>query len=280
MPVLPHLNHLITLLDDESEVVREAVQRELGSIRRELPEHLQYMQRQLTEEEEWHLNRILEPWRQTDLEETWMRWRWMDHPTTQLEEGIAQISAYLHGWRAQPGDLGRRLDALAEEAFREQGRMDARELAVWMFAFQNGAVRFRGNNKDYYAPGNSDLLQVLDTGLGNPISLGCLYRLLGQRFGLEIGGCNFPGHFLARVELEGRLWLVDCFNRGRFMLAEDVAKHHPASTPVVDAIIHQPASTEAILLRILRNLDEACERAQDASLRAFMRRLAVKLMEP
>lgn len=279
MSALANLNHLITLLDDESEVVREALRRELGSIRRELPEHLRLMDRQLTPEEEGHMNRILDPLRQTDLEETWMRWRWMDHPTTQLEEGIAQISAYLHGWRAQPGDLGRRLDALAEEAFRDQGRMDARELAAWMFTFQNGSVRFRGNNKDYYAPGNSDLFHVLDTGLGNPISLGCLYRLLGQRFDLEIGGCNFPGHFLARVELDDRLWLVDCFNRGRFMLAADVAKHHPASTPAVDEIIRQSASTEAILLRILRNLDEACERVSDTRTRPFIKRLAVKLME-
>jgi hypothetical protein len=65
---------------------------------------------------------------------------------------------------------------------------------------------------------------VLDTGLGNPISLCCLYRLLGQRFGLEIEGCNFPGHFLSRVTYRDKTWLVDCFNRGRFMLAADVAK--------------------------------------------------------
>ncbi|HCN78236.1 MAG TPA: hypothetical protein DIT13_13700 [Verrucomicrobiales bacterium] len=279
MSALANLPHLITLLDDESEVVREALQRELGSIRRELPEQLRLMRRRLTPEEEGHLNRILDPLRQTDLENAWMRWRWMDDPTTQLEVGVAQISAYLHGWSCQPADLGRRLDALADEAFKDQGRMDARELAAWMFAFQHGGARFRGNNKDYYAPGNSDLFQVLETGLGNPISLACLYRLLGQRFGIGIGGCNFPGHFLARVETDGGLFLVDCFNRGRFMPAADVARHHPAATPGVEEIIREAASTEAVLLRILRNLDESCGRARDTRLRQLMRRLAVRLME-
>ena len=60
MSALANLPHLITLLDDESEVVREALQRELGSIRRELPEQLRLMRRRLTPEEEGHLNRILD----------------------------------------------------------------------------------------------------------------------------------------------------------------------------------------------------------------------------
>jgi regulator of sirC expression with transglutaminase-like and TPR domain len=120
---------------------------------------------------------------------------------------------------------------------------------------------------------------VLETGLGNPISLSCLYRLLGQRFGIEIEGCNFPGHFLARVELAERTWLVDCFNRGRFMLASDVARHHPAANPAMEEVIQKPATTDQILLRILRNLDEAFERNDDQPKRQVMRTLAVKLME-
>lgn len=273
------LDHLISLLDDDSAVVQEALQRELTSIRRELPERLQHFQRPLTAEEEKRMSVLLEPARRTELEETWMRWRWLESPTAQLEEGIAQISAYLNGWRTQPGELAQRLDALAEEAFRDQGKLDARELADWLFSVREGTVRFRGNSKDYYSPQNSNLFWVLDTGLGNPISLSCLYRLLGQRFGLEITGCNFPGHFLARIDLGGRLWLVDCFNRGRFMLASDVARHHPAANPAMEEIINDPATTDSILLRILRNLDEAYERLDNLQHRQIMRRLAVKLME-
>lgn len=279
MSGLAKLDHLISLLDDESQVVQEAVQKELWSIRRELPERLRLMDRPLTSEEEQHLNRLLEPARQAELEETWMRWRWLDHPTTQLEEGMAQISAYLQGWRTQPGDLAKRLDALAEEAFKDQGRMDARELGEWLFGMRDGAVRFRGNSKDYYAPDNSNLFWVLDTGLGNPISLCCLYRLLGQRFGIEVEGCNFPGHFLARVEHGESTWLVDCFNRGRFMLSSDVARHHPAANPSIEDVIRTAASTDAILLRILRNLDEAFDRLNNLQQRQVMRNLAVKLME-
>lgn len=279
MSVLVQLDHLLSLIDDDSSVVQEAVQRELTSIRLELPERLQHLKRPLTADEERHVGRLLEPARRAELETTWMRWRWLDNPHSQLEEGIAQVSAYLHGWRTQPGDLAQRLDALAEEAFRDQGRMDARELSEWLFAVKDGTVRFRGNSKDYYSANNSDMFWVLETGLGNPISLSCLYRLLGQRFGLDIQGCNFPGHYLARVEMAGRSWLVDCFNRGRFMLASDVAKHHPAANPALEDVIRQPAAVDQVLLRILRNLDEAYERTNNLPQRHVMRKLAVKLME-
>lgn len=248
-------------------------------MRRELPDRLEHLNRPLSIEEEQHVGRLLEPARQAELEETWMRWRWLENADSQLEEGLAQISAYLNGWRTQSGDLSKRLDALAEEAFRDQGRMDARELSEWMFSMRDGSVRFRGNSKDYYSAHNSNLFWVLDTGLGNPISLSCLYRLLGQRFGISIQGCNFPGHFLARVEMEGRVWLVDCFNRGRYMLATDVARHHPAANPAMEEVIHNAASTDQILLRILRNLDEAYERVDDPQKRQIMRHLAVKLMD-
>ncbi len=279
MPATAHLSHLIKLLDDDSEVVRHAVREELNGMRRELPQHIETLETPLSADEEKLVAQLLEPARRTELEETWMRWRWMDGPDAQLEEGLSQLSSFLNGWKTLSADLAKRLDALTEEAFAEKGRMDAHELAQWLFASNNGVTRFRGNSKDYYSPANSNLFWVLDTGLGNPISLCCLYRLLGHRFGLEIEGCNFPGHFLSRVKYRDKTWLVDCFNRGRFMLAADVAKHHPAANPGMEDLIHEPATAEATLLRILRNLDEAYERLVMLPERQFMRRLAVKLME-
>ncbi len=279
MSATDHLSHLIKLLDDDSEVVRQAVKHELTGMRRDLPQQMETLETPLTSDEEQLVAEMLEPARRTELEETWMRWRWMDGPDAQLEEGLSQLSAFLNGWKSQSSDLAKRLDAMAEEAFADKGRMDAHELAQWLFVPNNGVTRFRGNSKDYYSPANSNMFWVLDTGLGNPISLCCLYRLLGQRFGLPIEGCNFPGHFLSRVTYQDQTWLVDCFNRGRFMLAAEVAKHHPAANPGMEDLIREPATADGTLLRILRNLDEAYERLGRLKERQFMRRLAVKLME-
>ena len=281
MPGVLQLNHIRKLLDDDSEVVREAVQRELSGMRRELPDYLDMLDDPLSLEEERLVAELLDPARRTEMEEIWMRWRWLEGENTQLEEGLSQLSAFLNGWKTQPADLSHQLDQLARKAFDENGRMTPHELADWLFspAANNGTARFRGNSKDYYSVENSNLFWVLESGMGNPISLCCLYRLIGQRFGIEIGGCNFPGHYLARVTHEDTLWLVDCFNRGRFMLAGDVSKHHPAANPAMEELILEAATPDSTLLRILRNLDEAYTREDNFTERQFMRHLAVKLMD-
>ena len=279
MPISPHLNHLIKLLDDDSTVVRDAVREQLSGIHLELPDQVEQLERPLTREEERIVAHLLEPVRRNDLEETWMRWRWLKDPDEQLETALAHLSAFLNGWKTKPEDLKRKLDEIAQTAFHEQGRMDARELAEWLFSGRGGAARFRGNSKNYYAPENSNLFWVVERGLGNPISLSCLFRLIARRFGLAVAGCNFPGHFLARVTMNHKLWLVDCFNRGRFMLAADVAKHHPAANPGMEDLVRQEAPVDAILLRILRNLDESYDRLHAMADRQLMRKLAMKVMD-
>jgi hypothetical protein len=102
---------------------------------------------------------------------------------------------------------------------------------------------------------------------------------LGARLDIPVEGCNFPGHFLARVWLDDQLWLVDCFNRGRFMLAADVARHHPAANPAMEELVHQRASVGSILMRFLRNLDDAFDKLGQMPERQLMRRLAVKMMD-
>ena len=47
----------------------------------------------------------------------------------------------------------------------------------------------------------------------------------------------------------------------------------------MEEIIREPATTDATLLRILRNLDEAYDRIGSMADRQIMRRLALKLME-
>ncbi|MBX7207221.1 MAG: hypothetical protein K1X78_02825 [Verrucomicrobiaceae bacterium] len=279
MPLARQLNHIIKLLDDDSVVVREAVQQQLAGIHHELPAHLDQLERPLTDEEERIVAQLLEPVRRTDLEETWMRWRWQARPDEQLEMAMAHLSAFLNGWKTRPEDLGRRLDEIAQAAFHEQGRMDARELAEWLFGGRGESARLRGNSRNYYAPENSNLFWVLDNGMGNPISLSCIYRFVARRFGVTVEGCNFPGHFLARVPFHGRLWLVDCFNRGRFMLATDVAKHHPAANPAMEDLVREPAPVDAILLRTLRNLDESYDRLHAMADRQLMRKLAMQIMD-
>lgn len=275
------LSYLIKLLDDESEVVRQAVRQQLESMKRELPDQLAALDRPLSAEEERILADLLAPSRREELEDSWLSWRNQPTEDQQIESALAQLSAFLCGWKTRPKELSHRLDQLAESVRQACGCQspDARILADWLFASKPEGARLRGNSKDYYSPHNSNLFWVLETGLGNPISLCMIYRLLGARLGIAVEGCNFPGHFLARVTMDDQVWLVDCFNRGRFMLASDVARHHPAANPAMEEIVHQRASADSVLMRFLRNLDDAFDKRGQMPERQLMRRLSVKMME-
>ncbi len=280
MPTAPlELRPLLRLLDDDTPVVREAVQQKLAAIRYELPELFLSLGEPLDDERQRLIGEILAPVCREELEGIWMSWRWLSAPEAQLEEALGQLAAFLSGWQTRGEELPRQLDALAEKAVREGGTYDPHKLAEFLFGGRGEETRLRGNTKEYYAAHNSNLLWVLANGQGNPISLSCIYMLLGRRLGMRIEGCNFPGHFLARVRHESKVWLVDCFNRGRFMLSEDVAKHHPAANPSMEDVIRDPAPVEAILARVLRNLDEAFEREGNLPQRHVIRRLMLKLMD-
>lgn len=273
------LSHLLKLLDDESPVVREAVRRELAAMRGNLSAQLKALEHPLGPEQERLLSEILAPVCREELEETWLAWRWLSTSEAQLEEALSQVSAFLSGWQARGEMLTQKLDFIAAEAAKDGCTGDARRLAEFLFGGRGQDTRLRGNSREYYSADNSNLLWVISSGVGNPISLCAIYMLTGRRLGLRIQGCNFPGHFLARIEEGPELWLVDCFNRGRFMLAEDVAKHHPAANPSMEDIINLPASVETIIARVLRNLDESFERTQNLPRRQIVRRLMLKLME-
>lgn len=270
---------MLKLLDDESPVVREAVRGHLAAMRDELPERLLALGEPLDAQQQRLISDILSPVCRQELEEAWLSWRWLSTPEAQLEEALRHIASFLSGWQARAHELPEKLDALAAQASQEGAAEDARSLAEFLFGGRGNEAKLRGNSREYYSAQNSNLLWVLANGMGNPISLSCVFLLVGRRLGLKIQGCNFPGHFLARVGHEGKVWLVDCFNRGRFMLAEDVAKHHPAANPSMEEIVQHPATVETIVARILRNLDDSFEREGNLSQRQIVRRLMLKLME-
>jgi len=80
----------------------------------------------------------------------------------------------------------------------------------------------RGNRDDYYDPRNSFLNDVLDRGLGLPITLSLVYMEVARRLGFLLFGVGMPGHFLLKhYDVEGREILIDCFNGGTLLSPDD-----------------------------------------------------------
>ena len=116
-----------------------------------------------------------------------------------------------------------RLDQLARQAdarITEIG--DVRETITALNHVLFAEAGLRGNREDYYDPRNSFVNDVLDRRLGLPITLALIYMEVGRRLGFPLFGVGMPGHFLLKhYDIDGRETLIDCFNGGDILSAQD-----------------------------------------------------------
>lgn len=128
---------------------------------------------------------------------------------------------------------------------------------------------FYGNVDHYYDPKNSFLNDVLDRKTGIPITLSIIYLEVGQRLGLPLKGVSFPGHFLVKLEISTHSILVlDPFLKGiplseitlNQRLEEVQGKGRSGKVFLRQAL--QTASTQDILVRMLRNLKDIYLRSE------------------
>ncbi len=118
---------------------------------------------------------------------------------------------------------------------------------------------FSGNEKDYYDPRNSLISDVMERRIGIPITLALVYCEVARRVGVRARGVGFPGHFLVRIDPAEHddPVLVDPFFGGKILDHEALGKLLERVTgkraPV--RVEHlAPASSRAVLLRVLHNL--------------------------
>lgn len=201
------------------------------------------------------LETMLMPWRKAQLLAAWPRWRALSQPQERLEAFHQMLCDFEFRWRPQ-GDLGVALDQLTADL--GAGPFSLESLPAVLFG------RLRGDSENYYAPANSYLCKVLQTGLGNPISLCCILMLVGRRLGLDYRGCSFPGHFLARFQVgDEEVQLVDCFRGGR-LLDVNLTPELRADLPQTTArdLARKMAPVDEIAARVLRNLVAAYVRSE------------------
>jgi regulator of sirC expression with transglutaminase-like and TPR domain len=189
-----------------------------------------------------------------------------------LDEAWILIGAHANPQLDVEGQL-HRLDDLA-------ARVDAPGTdGVCQMLFAELALR--GDRQHYDDPRNSYLDQVLDRGLGIPISLSVLLIEIGRRCGLDFEGVGMPGHFLVRDRRAPDL-LIDAFDGGRrvdrtgcLQLLRTVAGPESSLTP--DML--ERTGTRAILARMLTNLDRSFERRDDVRSLLWVTRLRMELPE-
>lgn len=247
------LPHLIRLLDDPSPLVQDAIAQELAVYGRSLEPVLRQHGVQLTDRQRERLDDIRGGRYRDTLRANWTAWREMSDYWEQLEAAHVLLADF-HTCYRNPGQLEVELDELANAY---QAHCDGDVTGPGLAGFLFGRDGIKGNHEKYYSPDKSILTEVIAQRSGNPISLASILMLVGRRVGVEIHGCNFPGHFLGRMLYQDKLYLVDCFNGGRFIAANAFRDLSSRGTEEIQSVISAPAPMEAIVTRILNNLANA-----------------------
>lgn len=116
---------------------------------------------------------------------------------------------------------------------------------------------YSGDVETYDELQNANLMRVIDRRRGLPVALGILYIHAARAQGWDICGLNFPGHFLLRLDHDGRRLIIDPFNGGETRdaaalrnmlkaLGGSEAELHPEHTA--------PVSMRDVLLRLQNNI--------------------------
>jgi hypothetical protein len=247
------LPFLIKLLDDESTLVKESVKKELIAFGPALEEELQRLNPPPDRTQKNLIQDFVQEGRRETLKNSWSGCLSNPNPMARLEQSMSLISDFLGGTQ-YPFKLGALLDGLAEEYSATHCEVDVYRLSEFLFQKKS----LRGAISDYYNPQNSSLISAIEKKSGLPISLALIYILVGTRLGLNIEGCNLPGHFMAKVRFGNDIYLIDCFDGGRFVEEKNfLIGVDRSSARIIREIIRKSTPPEAIISRVLTNLMNA-----------------------
>ena len=143
-----------------------------------------------------------------------------------------------------------RLDDLAADYLDSFTKHSHESLSRYLFA-----DRYVGDNETYYDPANSMLHQVLDRGVGLPITLSILAIEVGRRCGLPFVGVGMPSHFLIRHATDATRFF-DPFWGGIELTGADCRDRLEESIPSIEwnPSLLAPVSPLQIVERMLANL--------------------------
>lgn len=271
MTDINQLPFLLKLMDDTSPQVRAKVAqalRELGPGARQEVEALQIA---LTPERRALLDKILPLVAPRGNLNPWLYWMNLEDEYTKLEAALSLLAEWQLG-SDYPARLTDLLDELAQD-FWDSGHVPTSEtLSAFLFTYKG----FEGAPPaSFHLSRHSNLLSVIETRRGLPLSLACILMLVGKRLGLEIYGCNFPGHFLARARAGDRDLIFDCFNRGRLLDKAEVAALYKA----IPHEMRTPTPAVTMIARVLSNLVMAFDYEEDAPKKEFALTLLSELHE-
>ncbi|MFC0408410.1 SirB1 family protein [Roseomonas elaeocarpi] len=172
---------------------------------------------------------------------------------------FARINAPEADWRA----AAEQLSALARDtvaaavADREADGGDPLARHALLRRVLHAEGGFEGNEEDYDALDNANLIRVLERRRGLPVALGILWLHVAEATGWGAHGLDFPGHFLLALEGARGQVVVDPFNGGNALSAPELRqllKRLEGERAELRPGLLAPVGKRAVLLRLQNNI--------------------------
>ena len=116
---------------------------------------------------------------------------------------------------------------------------------------------YNGDRETYDDLQNADLIRVIERRKGLPVTLAILYIHAGRAQGWDVCGLDFPGHFICRIEKDGRRLVFDPFDSCRLLDApalRALLKTLRGEKAELDAAYFEPVTQRAVLMRLQNNI--------------------------
>jgi regulator of sirC expression with transglutaminase-like and TPR domain len=139
---------------------------------------------------------------------------------------------------------------------------------------------FKGNRNNYIDPDNSYLNKVLEYKTGLPITLSALCVLVASRLGLPIVGVGLPGHYIAKYDLPQGSIYFDPFHQGRPLTREDCIKIVEQFGQTFEEHFLSQSTHRETLIRMMNNLIQVYQSSNEIDKAESLSRYIKILLNP
>ena len=255
------IESLVFLLDDPDPFVRESVQvrlEELGD--NAIPLLDEYRSSINDKQEKERVKTVIQNLTFSTLEADFLEVAEEGLKTRKSLEKAVFTLARFGNPTLRISEYQRKLDRFAEMIEPQvKYKLDERRKMQELLKFVFETLHFRGDTKNYHAPENCLLDQVIDQRKGLPISLSLVVIFIARRLELPFFGINMPIHFMLNFMGDKEELLIDPYDNGA-VVTYDQCYFFLKKNNITPRPEHfQIASNIEIVIRIIRNLIHSYE---------------------
>lgn len=124
--------------------------------------------------------------------------------------------------------------------------------------------KFRGDTASINNPNYYFINTLLESHIGNPLSLGILYCIVAERVGLPVYGIDLPNHFILAFckktknhpQIEDVLFYINPYNKGVVLTRKDIRKYLECINVKSELRFFEPSNNTLIIKKLFNTLIE------------------------